>query len=338
MASFWLYDSEENDLHAVRLLAVEQKPFQRVFKRLTHSDSVILKRSRHLPTPPPDVPEDGNVETEPADDFAARVNRERERWREDMKLDFAALESSMVRIQLLQRSNERERERYASKKLKIMDTAEKIRKSNIELKSQLELARQTMESRKKYDELADKIFSNKLLKSREEQTQMHEKLQKEIAEQEQEAKEYAQAVNVRRRQWFGAVQAALMDMKGIQHPELQQQDDELKIMEGDGYLVRDEEQENSGREGSRPHSRSRSMSAARETTPDPTEQNDEAATETEEMSKLLSQQGGATELQINRLNIEAMGEDTAMREEVIATLLENAEEGEATDSNDIMED
>ena len=187
---------EADELHATRLLAVEQKPFLRVFKRLTQSDAAVAKRNQHLPTPPPDA-EHGVEEAEKSADAEAKAALEREQWREDMKLDFAALESSMVRIQLLQRSNERERERYAAEKVKIMETAEKIRQSNIELKQQLELSRQTMESRKKYDELANKIFSNKMLKSREEQAQMHEKLQKEIAEQELEAEEYAKAVAAR---------------------------------------------------------------------------------------------------------------------------------------------
>jgi hypothetical protein len=326
-----------DELHAVRLLAIEQKPFQRVFKRLTQSDSAILKRNQHLPTPPPDA-EDANEEAEAENvkDKAAEAEKEVDQWRQDMKLDFAALESSMVRIQLLQRSNERERDRYAAEKIKIMETAEKIRRSNIELKQQLELARQTMESRKKYDELANKIFSNKLLKSREEQMQMHEKLQKEITEQEQEAEEHAKAVAARREQWFGAIKGALKDMKGIQHPELQQQDEEMKTVDAEGEG--EEEHEDSGREGSRAPSRSRSASLAREHTPAPHENSDEAGVEGGEILKVPPRSRGASQAASPAPETQGTKEDIDMTEEAATTPLESVEEGEASDSNDLMED
>ena len=323
----------------MRLLAVEQKPFLRVFKRLTQPDSVILQRKRHLPTPPPDSGDAGEEDSaERTAEAVAKAEIEREQWREDMKLDFAALESSMVRIQLLQRSNERERERYAAEKLKIMETAEKIRRSNIELKQQLVLAQQTMQSRKEYDELANKIFSNKLLKSREEQMQMHEKLQKEIAEQEQEAEDYAKAVAARRDHWTGAIKLALKGMKGVQHPELQQQEEEeSKTAEGDG-AAEDDELEDSRRDGSRPPSRSRSVSLARDQSPAPQEHGEETAGV--ELLKVPPRSRAASgapspapETQESKTDVE-MVESTA----AAGTPLESLEEGEASDSNDLMED
>jgi hypothetical protein len=297
-----------------------------------------MKRHQNLPTPPPDA-EDGkdSLETEDATNVEAQAELEREQWREDMKLDFAALESSMVRIQLLQRSNERERERYTTEKVKIMETAEKIRRSNIELKQQLEIARQTMESRKSYDELANKIFSNKLLKSREEQMLMHEKLQKEITEQKQEAEEYAKAVEARREQWFGAVKGALKGMKGVQHPELQQQDEEMKTIEEGEAGADDDELDGSGRDGSRAPSRSRSASAARERSPVPQEDGDENVGEGREMLKVPPRSRAASGATSPAPETQGSKTDVEMVENA-ATPLGSLEEGEASDSNDLMED
>jgi hypothetical protein len=293
---------------------------------------VVTKRTQQQPTPPPED-KDGkeDVEAEDAEAAKARAEVEREHWAEDMKLDFAALESSMVRIQLLQRSNERERERYAAEKVKIMETAEKIRRSNIELKQQLELARQTMESRKRYDKLANRIFSNKLLKSREEQMQMHEKLQKEIAEQRQEAEEYAKAVAARRDQWFGAIKGALKGMKGVQHPELQQQDEDMKTVD-------DEELDGFGRDGSRAPSRSRSASMTREQSPMLHEGGDDVVGEGVETLKVPPRSRAASGAPSPAPETQESKTDVDMIEETVATPLESVEEGEASDSNDLMED
>ena len=327
-----------DELHAVRLLAVEQKPFLRVFKRLTHPEAVILKRPQHFPTPPPDA-KDGQQDADLDSSGEARLKAEleREQWREDMKLDFAALESSMVRIQLLQRSNERERERYAAEKVKIMETAEKIRRSNIELKQQLELAQQTLESRKKYDELANKIFSNKLLKSREEQMQMHEKLQKEIAEQEQEAGEYVRAVAARKEQWSGIIKVALKGMKGVQHPELQQQDEEMKAAEGEGGAD-DEDLEDSRRDGSRAPSRSRSLSVTREQSPAAPENGEENLAGTMGTLKIPPRSRAASDAPSPAPETQETKQDVDMVGDVAGTPMESIEEGEASDSNDLMED
>ena len=131
-----------DQLHAVRLLAVEQRPFQRVYKRLAQPESLIFKRPKQQPTPPLDVTEDDAAKRAAV---LEREAEERRKFREDMLLDFAALESTMVRIQLLQRSNERERERYSAEKLKILETAEAIKNNTTELRHQLEQARQMME-------------------------------------------------------------------------------------------------------------------------------------------------------------------------------------------------
>jgi hypothetical protein len=140
-----------------------------------------------------------------------------------MMLDFAALESTMVRIQLLHNSNEQERQRYAKEKIHILETQEAIKANTAELRTQLESARATMEKRKKWDALADKIYGNIMLKSREEQAQMQDKLNSEIGEQEQEMEEYAKLIAARKQQ-MSVIGEGVKGMRSLLHPEEQEPD------------------------------------------------------------------------------------------------------------------
>lgn len=121
-----------------------------------------------------------------------------------MLLDFAAFESSIVRIQFLLTSNARERERYAAEKLKIQATAQAVRENTTELRVQLEEVQRTLALRKTYDELAEKITNNRLLRPREDQHANLEKLNAEIADLERESRDYAQTWSERRQQ-FGRI-------------------------------------------------------------------------------------------------------------------------------------
>ena len=47
--------SEEDALHLTRLLSVDERPFQRITKRLLAKDALISKFPAQLPTPPPDA-------------------------------------------------------------------------------------------------------------------------------------------------------------------------------------------------------------------------------------------------------------------------------------------
>jgi hypothetical protein len=187
-------------LHTARLLNVEERPFARVSKRLLGKDS-LLRTSAQLPTPPPDESE--------ADQEQERQKKEQERrqWREDVMLDFALLESTFIRIQFLKDSNEKERQRYADEKTKILDTAQAVRDNTAELRVQLEEAQKTLTLRKEYDVLAEKITNNRMLKPREEQRANLEKLNAEIADLEHEGEEYEQTW-VERREQFDNITAA----------------------------------------------------------------------------------------------------------------------------------
>ena len=104
-------------------------------------------------------------------------------------------------MQLLLISNEKERERYAAEKLNIQANAQAVRDNTADLRIQLEEAQRTLEIRKEYDVLAEKITSNRNLKPREEQHMNLEKLNAEIKDLEQESQEYATIWDRRREQF-----------------------------------------------------------------------------------------------------------------------------------------
>ena len=129
-------------------------------------------------------------------------------------LDFAAFESSIIRIQFLLTSNIKERERYAAEKLKIQATAQSVRDNTADLRVQLEKAQEMLALRKEYDVLADKITSNRMLRPREDQHVNLEKLDAEIAELERESQEYAQTWAERRDQ-FGKIIGEGMQLRRL---------------------------------------------------------------------------------------------------------------------------
>ncbi|KAI9843835.1 MAG: hypothetical protein M1837_006096 [Sclerophora amabilis] len=214
MASYGLLEqSEEDALHKSRLLNVEEKPFRRLTKRLLAPSSLIAVPPAHLPTPPPDASN--------ADELAAAQEAERQKQRtecdqfkEDVTLDFAAFESSIARVQFLLTSNEKERERYATEKLRILETAQLVKESTADLHVQLEEARKAMAVRKTWDELTEKITNNRMLRPREDQHANLEKLNAEIADLERESREYAQTWAERREQ-FGRIMKEGMELRRL---------------------------------------------------------------------------------------------------------------------------
>lgn len=92
---------------------------------------------------------------------------------------------------------------------------------------QLEDAQRTLALRKEYDDLAEKITSNRLLRPREDQHANLAKLNAEIADLERESQEYAQTWSERRQQ-FGRIIEEGMQLR---------------------HLIRDEKEEVERREG-----------------------------------------------------------------------------------------
>ena len=183
---------------------MEERAFKRISKRLLARDCPILKPATSLPSPPPDTPEDIHDTNTEYEARRKALTKERYQWREDVMLDFAAFEASIARIQFLCNSNEQERERYASDKSKILSTAQAIKENTAELRLHLDKARKSLAMRKVYDELAERITENRMLKPREEQNAQLEKLEAEITGLEQESRDYANTWAERRGQ-FGRI-------------------------------------------------------------------------------------------------------------------------------------
>ncbi|TGO15130.1 hypothetical protein BTUL_0044g00690 [Botrytis tulipae] len=207
MASYQLLDQrEEDELHKSRLLNVEEKPFKRITKRLLTPGFVSTPSK--LPTPPLDT----NEEIGEADQ--QKILDERRQLREDVLLDFAAFDSSLARIQFLRNSNERERERYKADKEHILETAQAVRDSTAQLRIQLEEAKTTLEQRKKFDELAEKITNNMLLRPRKDQEINLRKLEDECKELERESRTYGETWKERREQ-FGRIVEEGMQLRRL---------------------------------------------------------------------------------------------------------------------------
>lgn len=186
----------------MRLLNFEEKLFKRLAKRLLASDSAINAPADTVDAPSATIQEE---------DLAGQTNKQRAQWKEDMVLDFAAYESNIIRVQFLFNSNERERERYAAEKIKILETAQAVRENNTQLHEQLKDAQRVLAVRKGYDALADKITNDRSLKPRDEQHAQLEKLDLEIAELEREGAEYSTTWAERREQ-FGKIVEEGMQM------------------------------------------------------------------------------------------------------------------------------
>ncbi|GFF32313.1 THO complex subunit mft1 [Aspergillus udagawae] len=231
MASYGLLDQpEEDNLHKLRLLNVEEKPFKRISKRLLNPNSLVISNATILPTPPPD-------ETDETATAAAEAEKQKrlDEWRnfrEDVTLDFASFEGSIARIQFLLTSNERERERYAAEKLRILSTMQAVRENTAELRVQLEEAQRLLALRKSYDDLAEKITSNRLLKPREDQQANLQKLQAEIADLENESKEYAKTWAERREQ-FGRIVEEGMQLRRLIRDEKEEVERREGMQEGE---------------------------------------------------------------------------------------------------------
>ncbi len=188
MASWELLDERtESELHKSRLLNVEEKPFKRITKRLGTISSAISQA-----TDAKSADQNGHQP-----DTAANTLQ----IQEDLTLDFAAFGSSIARLQFLHDANERERVRYDADKQRILDECQDVRGKNTQLREQLDGARATLAQRKKFDELAEKITSNRLLRPREDQIANLAKLEEECKELERESETYSETWKERRDQF-----------------------------------------------------------------------------------------------------------------------------------------
>ena len=229
-----LTQAEEDALHKTRLLAIDERPFKRITKRLLPRDSPLMRLSRNYERLPSDAQ---STDEATAALLASRAQdaEARKRFRQEVQFDFDAFESSIKRMQFTYASNAKERERYLAQKAKIVSEMQAVRENNVELKQQLVEAQSTLATRKTWDELADKITRDKQLKPRDEQHANLEKLRQEIAELEEETRDY-KATWAERREQFGKIVEEGLNLRRL----IRDEKEEVERREG---MVEDDEGE-----------------------------------------------------------------------------------------------
>lgn len=243
MSTWGLLDErEEQDLHKRRLLNVEEKPFKRITKRLTQVNAVIKTASQ--PSSPPPASDEDKTPPAPSSQRDAHL-RELEQLREDLTLDFAAFDTSIARLQFLSDANKRERAGYEQKRAAILDECQAVRVKNGDLRQRLEEARATLSQRKKFDELAEKITNNKLLRPREDQAAALQKLEDECKELERESGTYSATWRERRDQFSRIMEEGMLLRRQIRDEK--EEVDRREGMDEDG-----EEDGEASRDGATP--------------------------------------------------------------------------------------
>ncbi|KAH7170935.1 Tho complex subunit 7-domain-containing protein [Dactylonectria macrodidyma] len=215
MATSWdLLDQEgEIELHKTRLLNVEEKPFKRITKRLNILSTLTLP-------------------TEAQNSHSTDSKSKLEQLKEDLTLDFAAFDSTITRLQFLHHANARERERYKDDQHRILAECQAVRANNAQLREQLEASQGTLAQRKKFDELAEKITSNRLLRPREDQIANLKKLEEECRELERESETYSETWRERREQFNKIMEEGMMLRRQIRD-EKEEVDRREGMNEGD---------------------------------------------------------------------------------------------------------
>ena len=243
MSTWGLLDErEEQDLHKRRLLNVEEKPFKRITKRLTQVNA-IMKTASQPPSPLSAADED---KTPPAPSPQRDAHlRELEQLREDLTLDFAAFDTSIARLQFLSDANKRERAGYEQKRATILDECQAVRDKNGDLRLRLDEARATLAQRKKFDELAERITNNKLLRPREDQAAALQKLEDECRELERESGTYSATWRERRDQFSRIMEEGMLLRRQIRDEK--EEVDRREGMDEDG-----EEDGEASRDGATP--------------------------------------------------------------------------------------
>ncbi|RCI14511.1 hypothetical protein L249_6858 [Ophiocordyceps polyrhachis-furcata BCC 54312] len=228
MASWNLLDERsESELHKTRLLNVEEKPLKRITKRLAAISSAV-SRARGVLDPSSSSEQNRGssatataTATAPAPAAAAAAAGDgggvengpgpgENSLLIDLTHDFAAFDSSIARFQFLYDASRRERERYGADQQRILTECEAVRANNSRLREQLEAARATLAQRNKFDELAERITSNRLLRPRDDQRVNLAKLEEECRELERESETYRGTWKERRDQFNRIMEEGMM--------------------------------------------------------------------------------------------------------------------------------
>ncbi|KAK5940797.1 hypothetical protein PMZ80_007214 [Knufia obscura] len=253
--------NEEDDLHARRLLNIEEKPFKRIQKRLLAPSNPIHEYLRRIPV-------DGSLNTsatgngETVSDEETTTTPTQPKPQEEISLykkqlenfsnqthhDFSALTTSLARLQFLLTSNEKERSRYTEQVSSITSQHGAIRNNTSELRSRLTEAREQLAKRKGYDMLAEGVLwvdgrvGGERAKTREELRRESEKLRGEIEELEREGSEL-KGQWVDRREALGAVIGEAGRLRRVVRgePEVVEEDDRKEDEDGSSVIDGEEE-------------------------------------------------------------------------------------------------
>lgn len=193
-----------DNLHATRLLPIEERPFKRLSSRLLGPKTPYAEYlSRSVPSSDADSPP-----TTTTDEDLARLHASLRLFLTTLHYEFSLFNQNIQRTSLLLAANTSERTRYASEKLSIESKAVDVQSNISDLRTQLEQAQQTLATRKTWDVLADNITKGGKLRARDEQHVNIEKLRTEIEELEREGVELAQTWGERRTQLESVVREA----------------------------------------------------------------------------------------------------------------------------------
>lgn len=209
-----LSQADEDDLHAKRLLNIEEKNYKRIQKRLlapTNPIQTYLRRPTTATSPSDenttsDADAEDTIQTSndiPNGSSAAHFSSQEspethlktlQTFTHQTLHDFSALTTSLARLQFLLTSNISERDRYTSQTTTITSQHSEITSETAALRSRLDEARSRLEQRKQYDELAKKVLfvngrDGVRSKTREELGRESERLRSEIEELEREGEE-----------------------------------------------------------------------------------------------------------------------------------------------------
>jgi len=248
-----LSQAEEDDLHAKRLLNIEEKPFKRIQKRLLAPTNPIQEYLRRRPVDAntattnkngstisdeetPSQNEDSPTSpTDPGPSSQIQQSlKTLESFRHATLHDFSALTTSLARLQFLLTSNTKERDRYATQATNISEQHTSTRENTTSLRLRLSEARDQLQARKEYDVLAEKVLyvngkvGGEKAKTREELTRDSDRLRSEIEELEREGEDL-QSQWRDRRQALGNVIVEAGRLRRVVHGEPEQVETEIEI-------------------------------------------------------------------------------------------------------------
>lgn len=214
---------QEDELHSVRLLNVEERHYKRIFKTLLARTNPINEYISRKPTsnptdttsfPLPDNEEEptvnGSISTNTSLSPSLQAQKQDEYTRtlatfhHTIHHDHTSLLSNLARSQFLLRQNHAEVARYKTQTTTITQQCHTVKRETATLRLRLQRARATMETRRNWDVLAEGVLYNRDHGGREHRRTRAElggamdKLRAEIEELEREGEDLKSAWLMRR--------------------------------------------------------------------------------------------------------------------------------------------